>query len=100
MLLIGGVRTLANVVIVNPTQVDLVSWDVISHGVATIVVLQEKDGFYHDRFPTDMFILLTIKVFRCLHQQADGFLHQCANMAWGTKGIGGSPLSILHTFYR
>jgi hypothetical protein len=30
----------------------------------------------------------------------DEFLHQCANMAWGAKGIGGLPLSILCAFYK
>jgi hypothetical protein len=38
MLLINGVCTLANVIIVDPIQVDLVSCVVISHGVAVIVV--------------------------------------------------------------
>jgi hypothetical protein len=35
MLLVNGVRTLVDVVIANPIQVDLVSYVVISCGVAT-----------------------------------------------------------------
>jgi hypothetical protein len=57
-----------------------------------IVVAQAKDYLYYDRFPMDMFLPFAIKVFGCLHQQVDEFLHQCANMAWGAKGIGGLPL--------
>ncbi len=72
----------------------------LSHGVTTIVTAHVKNGLYCKWFPSDMFFLLTIKVFKCLHQQADKFLHQCANMAWGDKGIGSLLLSILHAFYR
>jgi hypothetical protein len=48
VLLIDGVYTLANVVIANPTQVDLVSEVVISCEVIVIVVVQVKDDFYHN----------------------------------------------------
>ncbi len=62
------------------------------------IATQVKDGLYHDRFPMDMFFPLAVEVFGCLHQKANIFLNQCANMAWGTKGIGSPPLSILRTF--
>jgi hypothetical protein len=42
--------------------------------------------------------LLVVEIFGCLHHQVDGFLHWCANMAWGVKGIGGLPLSICAHF--
>jgi hypothetical protein len=61
--------------------------------------LQLKDGFYHDWFPTNTFLPLVVEIFKCLHQKVNIFLNQCANMTWGAKGIGGPPLSILHTFY-
>jgi hypothetical protein len=67
VLLINGVHTLVDVVIVDPTQVDLISWATISCGVATLVVTQANDGFYWDRFSTDIFFPLVVKVFRCLH---------------------------------
>jgi hypothetical protein len=69
VLSIDGVRTLANVVIIDPIRVDLASRIVLSHGIVVTVVAQAKDGFYRDRFPTNMFLLLAIEVFECLHQQ-------------------------------
>jgi len=47
-----------------------------------------------------MFLPLVIKVFRCLHQQVDEFLHWCANMAWEAKGTWRFPFLVLSTFYR
>jgi len=58
VLSIDGVGTLPNVVIANPTQVDLVSWAVISCEVIVTVVAQVKDDFLlrlmHDKhvFPS------------------------------------------------
>jgi hypothetical protein len=63
-------------------------------------MIQTKDGFYRDQFPMNIFLPLAIEVFRCLHQQEDGFLHQCANMAWGAKGTRSSHLLVLHSFYK
>jgi hypothetical protein len=42
VLLVNGVCTLANVVIANPTQVDLVSQIVFSHGIVITVATQVK----------------------------------------------------------
>jgi hypothetical protein len=56
MLSIDGIHTLANVVIVDPTTVDLVFQTASFHGVVTTMVTQAKEGFYHDRHPTYMFI--------------------------------------------
>jgi len=58
---------MVNIVIADPTQVDLVSWIVLSCGVAAIVTVQAKEGFYHDQFLVDMFFLLDVEVFGCLH---------------------------------
>jgi hypothetical protein len=69
-------------------------------GVAAMVTGQAKDGLYYDQFVIDMFFLLTMEGFKCLHQQLDKFLHWCANMAWGAKGIGSLLLWVLRTFYR
>jgi hypothetical protein len=67
MLLVDGVHTLVDVIIIDPTRVDLVSWATISCEVATTVAVQVKVDFYCDRFPTDMFSPLTVEVFGCLH---------------------------------
>jgi hypothetical protein len=85
MLLVDVVHTLANVVIIDPIQIDLVSLVVFSHGVVATIIIQGKDGLYCDWFPADMFSPLAIKVFGFLHQQAHGFFHRCANMVWGGK---------------
>ncbi len=65
MLLVNGVHTLINVVIVDLIQIDLVS-QVLFHEVATTIAAQSKDGLYCDRFSTKMFIFVI--VFRCLHK--------------------------------
>jgi len=75
VLSINGVHTLANVVIINPTRVDLVLQATFSYGVVMTITTQVKDGFYCNRFLTYMFIPLVIKVFKCLHQQVDEFFH-------------------------
>ncbi len=80
MLSINGVYTLTNVVIANTTQVDLVLQATLSYGVDATIEAQTKEGPYHDWFPIDMFIPIAIEVFGCLHQQANEFLRQCANM--------------------
>jgi hypothetical protein len=46
MLLVDSVHALTNVVIVDPTQVDLVSRVAISHGVVTIVAAQANNCFF------------------------------------------------------
>ncbi len=90
--------TLMDVVVTNPIQIDLVSQVSLFHEVVAIVASQAKDDFYYDQFLVDLLFLLVVEVFRCLHHQVDGFLHWCANMAWGVKGIGGLPLSICAHF--
>ncbi len=63
-----GICTLGDVVIVDPTRADLVSWAALSHKVVTIMVAHVKEGFYHDCYLTDVFLPLVIEVFGCLHQ--------------------------------
>jgi hypothetical protein len=75
VLSIDGVHTLVDVVIINPTRVDLVLQAAFSRGVVMKIIAQVKDGLYCNRFLTYMFFPLVIKVFRCLHQQLDEFLH-------------------------
>jgi hypothetical protein len=66
--LIDGICTLANVVIADPTQVDLVSHATPSSRVAMTVTIQTKEGLYYDQHPKDMFFPLAIEVFGCIHQ--------------------------------
>jgi hypothetical protein len=48
VILIDGVCTLVGVVIVNPTQIDLVLQVVFFCKVAMTIMAQTKDGIYHD----------------------------------------------------
>jgi hypothetical protein len=75
VLSIDGVHTLADVVIINLTQVDLVLQVDFSCGVVMTIIAQVKDGLYCNQFLTYMFLPLVTKVFKCLHQQVDEFLH-------------------------
>ncbi len=68
VLLVDGIRILADVIIVDPTQADLVSRTTFSCGVVATMVAQVKEGLYYDHYPLNMFFLLAIKVFGCLHQ--------------------------------
>jgi hypothetical protein len=65
-----------------------------------MVVIQAKEGLYQDRCLVNLFFLLVIEIFKCLHQQIDNFLHHCVNMAWVAKGFKSFLLLILHAFYR
>jgi hypothetical protein len=67
LLLVDDVHTLANIIIIDPTRVDLVSWTIIFCGGIMTIVVQMKDGLYHDQFPINMFFPLDMKVFGCLH---------------------------------
>ncbi len=67
MLPIDGVHTLSNVIIIEPTRIDLVSQATISHGIEMTIMIQTKDDLYHNQFPMDMFFSLVEEVFECLH---------------------------------
>ncbi len=97
MLIKDGICTLANVVIVDPTQADLLHWSCTTWGFAAFEVIQAKKKSYHDRHPTYYFLLLAIEVFGCLDKQIDVFLHDCANVVWNFKGLEGLLLYVLVT---
>jgi len=94
----NGIRTLANVVITDPTHADLLSQFCPIQGFATFNATQAKERSHHNQHPTNQFLFLTIEVFECLHKQIDVFLHDCANVMWSLKRPKGPPLSILVTF--
>ncbi len=62
-----GICTLANVVIIDHIQANLVSQVALSHGVAITMAVQVKERLYHDYYPTDMFFPFAIEVFGSLH---------------------------------
>jgi hypothetical protein len=55
-----GIRTLADVVIIDSMQVYSIQ------GFATSNVAQTKERSYRTQHPTDQFLLLTIEIFDCL----------------------------------
>jgi len=52
VLSIDGFYTLVDVVIINPTRVDLVLQVAFSRGVVMTITVQVKDGLYCNRFLT------------------------------------------------
>ncbi len=100
MLLVNGIRTLFDVVIVNATRAKLVFRVVSSREMAMMVAIQAKKRLYHNQHPTNTFLPLAIEVFEWLYQQANNFFHQCASMVWLAKGLSGLPSVILCAFYR
>jgi len=68
--------------------------------VSSSVVIQMKEKLYHDRYLMVVFFLLAIEIFGCLHQQADNFFYQCANMVWSTKDTTCLPSLVLCSFYK
>lgn len=64
---------IGDVIIIDPIQANLVSQVVFSHGVIAIVATQVKEGPYHDCYLANVFLLLAIEIFGCLHLQFDSF---------------------------
>jgi hypothetical protein len=48
MFSVDGIRTLANIIIVNPIQMDLVSCVVLFRHVTMTLMAQTKEGLYQD----------------------------------------------------
>jgi hypothetical protein len=65
MLSTNNICTFANVVIIDPTQVDLVYF--ISKGGHEMPT-QANERFYHNQHFMNAFIFVAIEVFGCLHQ--------------------------------
>jgi hypothetical protein len=56
-----GIRTLANIVIANPTWMDLLTWSYTTRGFTTSKGTQTKERNYCDWHPTYHFLLLAIE---------------------------------------
>jgi hypothetical protein len=93
-----GIRTLANVVIADLTQADLLPWFYTTQGFIAFDVAQAKERGYHNRHPIDQFFLLVIEVFGFLHKHVDMSLYDYANAIWSLKGTKGLHFSSLVTF--
>ncbi len=98
MFIKDGIYTLTNVVIIDPTQVDLLPQSCAIQGFAAFDVVQVKEKSYHDQHSTDQFLPLAIEVFGCLHKHVDVFLHYFANAIWWLKGPKCPHIFTLATF--
>jgi hypothetical protein len=67
-------QTLANIVIVNLTHIDLVQCALTMIVHAIIVVAQDKAQSYIERTLGNDFIPLAIETYGCLHPHFDSFL--------------------------
>jgi len=61
-------HTLANVVIVNPIHVDIISQVASSQEMVVTIIAHAKVVSYHDRHHEDDFISWVVEIFGCLHQ--------------------------------
>jgi hypothetical protein len=93
------IHTLVDVVLVDPTRVDLFPWSCATQRFVVLDVAQTKKQCYCDWHLVDQFLLLAVDVFECLHKYANVFLHKCANAIWSLKGLEGLVLSILVSFF-
>ncbi len=94
-----GIRILVDIVIADPTRANLLLQSYAIQGFATSGVAQTKERNCCNWHPIDQFLPLVIEVFGCLHKHVDVFLHDDANTIWSLKGIKGSHLFTLVTFF-
>jgi hypothetical protein len=95
----NGIHTLANVVIVDPIQMDLLPQFFTIQGFVISNAVQTKERSYHNRHPINQFFHIAIEVFGCLHEHVDMFLHDCGNAICNLKGLKGLHFSTLVTFF-
>jgi hypothetical protein len=95
----NGIRTLINLVIVDPMWTYLFPRSCTIQGFVASNVVQAKERSNHNWHPTDQFLPLTIEIFDYLHKLANVFLHNYANAIWSLKGTKGFHFSTLVTFF-
>jgi hypothetical protein len=94
------IHTLANVFIVDPTQVNLLPQSCAIQRFVAFNVAQVEERNYHNQHLINQFLPLTIKVFDYLHKCADMFLDNSTNAIWSLKRSKGLHLSTLIIFLR
>jgi hypothetical protein len=95
-----GICTLIDIVITDPTWMDLFCRSCTTQGFVAYNAFQTKEHNYCDWHPIYQFLPLPMEVFGCLHKHVDLFLPNCANAIWSLKGLEGFPLFILVTFLQ
>jgi len=71
--------TLANVVIIDPTHIDLVQHALTMIMCAITIIVQNKAWSYTKWAPGDDFIPLAIKTYNCFHLRFDSFFTSCVH---------------------
>jgi hypothetical protein len=74
-----------------PMRVNLLPRSYAIQRFVTFNMTQTIERSYHDWHPINQFLPLTIKVFVCLHEYVDMFLHDYANAIWSLKGLKRLP---------
>ncbi len=85
----NGIRTLVDVIIADPTQVNLLLQSCATQGFDASNVAQAKEWSYHNQHLVNQFLPLSVELFGCLYKQVDVFLHNFANAIWNLKGLDG-----------
>jgi hypothetical protein len=65
--IVDGIRTLTNVVTVDPTCANLILWVTSSWRIDLMIVAQAKIVSNHNQHLEDDFILPKVEIFGCLH---------------------------------
>jgi hypothetical protein len=68
MLTKNDIHTLVDVVIVDPTWMDLLPWSCATQGFVAFDVAQAKKQSYCDQHLADQFLPLVVEVFGCVHK--------------------------------
>ncbi len=76
---INYICILVDVVIIDPTQTDLLPWSYATQGFVAFYATQAKENNYCNWHPTEQFLLLIIEIYGGLHKDVDVFLHDYAN---------------------
>jgi hypothetical protein len=97
MLTKNDICNLANVVIIDPIQADLLPCFCTTQRFATFEVAKTKERSYHNQHLIDQVLPLTIEVFGCLQKHVDVFLHDYTNAIWSLKRPKGPHLSTMVT---
>jgi hypothetical protein len=98
VLIKDGICTLANIVITNPTRIDLLPQSCATQGFVASDATQANERSYCNWHPINQFLPLALEICGCLHKHVDVFLHDYANANWSLKGTKCFHLSTLITF--
>jgi hypothetical protein len=78
-----GICTLAHIVIVDPTRMDLLPWSCAIQGFVASNAIQVKKRHFYNQHPTNQFLPLTIEVFGYLDKMSMCF-YMIVLMPFGT----------------